>query len=238
MTEAGVAQPDPRLLFFNGLLGYLEDRSWALAKVRTSPNGSSLFDLRVHHRLYLQSLLSAVDHVKDFLVGRPEVLARFEAAIKNGNDNFEYIRELRNAVLHRGLDLTGAAHSSGDTLWVICPRDVKNQRGTKVFQSPFKYFRRLADYCEEVCNSAFSDVLAELDLFNPATHLVSNEHLQAFVRNNPDIPEEAKDTILAGIQQSITPDLLERVAKDRITQVKELLEPKPENSASTPPSGI
>jgi hypothetical protein len=235
MTEAETPQPDARLAFFSGLLGYLEDRSWALGKVRTSPYGSTLFDTRVHHRLYLQSLLSAVDHVRDFLRNNTEAVVRFDAVLTNGNDNFVYTRELRNAVLHRGLELVGAAHSHGSALWVICPRDVKNQRGTKVFQPPFKYFRQLADYCEQVCNPAFTAVLTELDLFNPANHIVSKDHLVAFIRNNSDIPEAVKEGAIAGVQ-GLAPEVHERIAMDRIAQIRQHLNLSPETV--TPPPGI
>jgi len=223
-NDVSMDQPlrDPRLAFFSGLLGYLEDRKWALERVCTAPHGSNLFDLRVSHRLYFQSLLSAIDHVRDFLQDRKDLLDRFDAAIRNGNDYFEYVRELRNAVLHRGLDLVGAAHSDNHTLSVICPRDIENQRRTKIFQPPFKYLRELAAYCESVCNPAVTEVLTALGLFDPATHIVGNDHFETFIRTNPDIPEVIKDSAIAQMR-SLSPGVFADMAADRVHRMKVLL---------------
>jgi hypothetical protein len=45
-----------RLLFIDGLIGYLEVRQWTLEKIRTSPVGSHAADLRMHHHLYFLNL--------------------------------------------------------------------------------------------------------------------------------------------------------------------------------------
>lgn len=58
---------DAELRLFEGLLWYLEARNWAFEKMKASPHGSDLFDLRMHHSLFFVNLMSAVDHVADYL---------------------------------------------------------------------------------------------------------------------------------------------------------------------------
>jgi hypothetical protein len=40
-----------RLQFIDGLIGYLDIRQWAFEKICTSPVGSNLVDLKMHHYL-------------------------------------------------------------------------------------------------------------------------------------------------------------------------------------------
>jgi hypothetical protein len=67
----------------------------------------------MYHYLYFSNLFGAVDLVCDYssAIGEKAV---FEANIKRGfgnADDYQYARELRNAIVHRGLDPAAAAHA-------------------------------------------------------------------------------------------------------------------------------
>jgi hypothetical protein len=95
---------DPRLLFFDGLLWYLETRNWAFEKIKTCPTGSQGLDIKMYHYLYFSNLFGAVDLVRDYIKAIGEKVD-FEENIKQGfgnDDDYQYARELRNAIVHRG----------------------------------------------------------------------------------------------------------------------------------------
>jgi len=74
---------DPRLIFVDGLMWYLETRNWAFEKIKACPVGSHLLDIRMHHYLYFSNLFGGVDLVRDYLrpVGEE---AAFHDAVKGG----------------------------------------------------------------------------------------------------------------------------------------------------------
>src|ERR1039458_7400257 len=102
---------DAALRLFGGLLWYLEARNWAFEKMKASPHGSNVFDLRMHHSLFFVNLTSAVDHVADYLKDNKANPEAFIDRIRDGfgkSDDYNYVRELRNSVVHRGFDLSAA----------------------------------------------------------------------------------------------------------------------------------
>jgi hypothetical protein len=65
-TQASVEAYN-RLLFVDGLIGYLDVRQWAFGKLRSCPTGTNLIDLRMYHSLYFTNLFGAVDWVGEYL---------------------------------------------------------------------------------------------------------------------------------------------------------------------------
>lgn len=131
-----VSMDDPQLNFFGGLLWYLEVRNWSLEKMRTCPHGSQLFDVRMYHSLYFANLLSALDHVSDHLKNNKPARLAFINQVENDfgdpdNRKSTYVRELRNAIVHRGFDPSPSGHSDGTTLRVLCPPTVLSIKKTK-----------------------------------------------------------------------------------------------------------
>lgn len=183
----------PKSDFYGGLLWYLETRNWAHEKMRSCPHGSHPFDVRMYHSLYFVNLFSAIDHVFDYLKNGNEERAcsAFMARIET-IENYQYVRELRNAIVHRGLDPTTAGHSDCTTLHVLCPPVVQDRQGRRSYTPSLRYLVELADQCDAVVNPAIADVLNQLDLFNPATHIIDEQIVQTAISNSTEMPDWSK----------------------------------------------
>jgi hypothetical protein len=87
------------LQFTDGLLWYLKTRNWAFEKIESMSKGSQEpLDIQMYHYLYFSNLLGAVDYVREHLDSF-DIITNFEMQL--GNDNYSYIRELRNSVERR-----------------------------------------------------------------------------------------------------------------------------------------
>jgi hypothetical protein len=225
-----VAMNDRDLNFFDGLLWYLEARAWAFEKVRTCPHGSQVFDVRMHHALYFVNLMSALDHVDDRLNGRAK--ADFTRKIESGfsdTKNYWYTRELRNAVIHRGLNLTASGNSDGRTLSVLCP--AVTTLASNVVTCTFKYLVELGQECNKAINPAINpaiaEVLGDLDLFNPAKLIVDASEVIASIDGSPTMPDEVKQLAKNAMGQFDYAATSLRVAQERIREVRALLDMAP-----------
>jgi len=178
------------------------------------------------HDLYFSYLFGAIDHVCDHLRDDPTAQRAFnyQVAVGFGDANSNgYVRELRNEIVHRGLDLSAAAHSDSATLYVPCPPTVTDRKRNKVYTSPFTYTIQLTTHCNTAANLAIDAMLGCLDLFNPAHHIVGEEETVAAIGGSPVIPDWVKAMIpsaFAGMNYSA---VAEEVAAARIKKMRALL---------------
>lgn len=101
-------------------------------------------------------------------------------------------RELRNAIIHRGLDPTAAGHADDTKIYVLCPPDVQDRQGKKSYTAPVEYLVELAAHCNAIVNPAIADVLNHVDLFDSLPHMVKKEDVQAAISNSTEIPDWTK----------------------------------------------
>lgn len=225
--ERGIVSiDDPQLDFFDGLFWYFEIRNWAFGKIKTCPRGSHPFDIRMHHALYFVNLVSAVDHVSDHLRGDEPTRRAFIDRIEDGfrdTQNYKYVRELRNAIIHRGLDPTAAGHADDTTVYVLCPAAVQDRGSKNDYTCTFKYTVELATHCNAVINAAITDALDRLDLFNVAKHMISEADICAAINNSAAMPEWAKALARKAVEEMDYPTLAADLAATRIKQMRNLL---------------
>lgn len=111
MTTLSIANRD--MLY--SLSWYMCARQTALRAAlsfRTQLSVTDQTDMRVHYSGYFLNLLAATELFREPTMLQPNY---FEAQLysrlvfdgfQDGEANYSYIRELRNAVVHRGLDIT------------------------------------------------------------------------------------------------------------------------------------
>jgi hypothetical protein len=123
-------------------------------------------DMRVHYSGYFLNLLAATELLRETTVlesgdfeGRLYSHFVFDG-FQDGAANYSYIRELRNAVVHRGLNITSAAHFIGNFPMILAEPKVQNQRRTKTFLAFDKYLLHLIVKCESVVGSVMLDCLS------------------------------------------------------------------------------
>jgi hypothetical protein len=145
---------DERSLLYS-LRFYLSARQSALisafsARCQLSP--FALSKLRSDYSNYLSSIVSAIELVRESSpTNSPVFLQHLEAHFvfpdfPDGKQNYGYLRELRNAIVHRGLDITSEATVLGNFPIPILPPFMSSRDRGKVFA------RFGSNLLEVICN--------------------------------------------------------------------------------------
>ena len=130
-------------------------------------------ELRQYYAEYFVALVSATELLceqsYEFSTRFREQLnaaLSFEA-FPDGKGNYDYIRELRNSIVHRGLDICSAAHVYEDRLLVIAPTKVSDRNGKKSFSAFGGYLIEIIAKCEERVGPYIARHLDEVGLLKP-----------------------------------------------------------------------
>lgn len=173
MTTLSVADQD--MLY--SLSWYMSARQTALRSAlvfRAQLSANDQTDMRVHYSGYFLNLLAATDLFLETTTLQPkEFEARLCARLafdgfQDGESNYCYIRELRNAVVHRGLDITSAVHYDGNFPMIIAAPRIENRSGTKTFATFGKYLLQVIAKCESVVGPVMLDFLNAAGVFERA----------------------------------------------------------------------
>lgn len=130
--------------------------------------------LRLYYSEYLSHLVSATELLLEQEYAQREAFRRlleeqfvFEGH-SDGHANYSFIRELRNSVVHRGYDITSAAHVTGDLPLVIAPPSIANRGGSQVYESFGYYLLDVIAKCEDVIGPVIARHLSEVGLLSAA----------------------------------------------------------------------
>ena len=212
-----------RLQFIDGLIGYLDIRQWAFEKIRTTPAGSSLIDLRVHHSLYFTNLFGAVDLVRDYLSS--DEARAFEDHLQQGfamRGDYPYARELRNSIVHRGLDPAMHGTQRGAFVFAGCPPVVHSINGKKSYVCSVPLLVDLAAACNLATNGAIIAVLERKGLLDPALHAPDEEGTLAAVAAT-DMPDWAKVMATEAFATMDFEAMAAEIAQSRMKGLRSLL---------------
>jgi hypothetical protein len=154
---------------------YMTARKTALRSAmsfRTQLSVPDQTDMRIHYSGYFQNLIAAIDLVRDTKSLHPnnDIEARLKqrlvfAGFPDGEGNYMYVRELRNSVIHRGLDITSAAHIDGNFPMILAEPKVRNVTGAKFFVTFDKYLLHVIAKCESIVGPAILECLHDAGLF-------------------------------------------------------------------------
>lgn len=203
MTSLSIANRD--MLY--SLSWYMSARQTALRaslSFRTPLSVTDQADMRVHYSGYFLNLLAAIELFREATTLQPN---NFEEQLylrlvfdgfQDGKSNYSYIRELRNAVVHRGLDITSAAHIDGNFPMILAEPTVQNQKKTKTFIAFDKYLLHVIAKCESVVGSVMLDCLNAAGIFEATidAEAAIAEYREAIERSHA-MPEHAKAMALA-----------------------------------------
>ena len=203
MARLSVASRD--MLY--SLSWYMSARQTALRAAlsfRTPLSVTDQTDMRVHYAGYFLNLLAATELLRETTALQPN---DFEAQLysrlvfegfQDGEANDSYIRELRNAVVHRGLDITSAAHIDGNFPMILAEPKVQNQRRTKTFVAFGEYLLQVIEKCESVVGSVMLDCLNAAGVFEATIdeEAAVAEYREAVLHSHA-LPEHVKATALA-----------------------------------------
>lgn len=129
--------------------------------------------MRQYYSEYFVSLVSATELL---LESEYEHHAKFKMALErvfvfdslpDGKSNYAYIRELRNSIIHRGLDVSAASHVNDDFLLLIAPSSMSNRSGDKEYQAMGFYLLDVIAKCEAVIGPLIFQHLDDVGFLKP-----------------------------------------------------------------------
>ena len=180
-----------------GLLWYAECKQLAIEQVMSFRPPADREKMRMYHSLYLTSLLSLIELSVEMFGNQVEDAWREAlegAGGQTGENNLCYVRELRNAAVHRGADITAAGTVILGQTCAVSPGQAFHRLGKK---GPFTAFapllRDVFAICEEavgpVVLDAAESTLASLEQSDPGE--LASQALKA-VESSVHIPEWAR----------------------------------------------
>lgn len=210
---------------------YLATRRTALRsalRFRAPLSSEASEDLRVHYSNYFVSLFSAVDLITENKSINGD---RFKHALETAFEtvgtakaatNCSYVRELRNAIVHRGLDIASGTHFAGDFPLLIAPNSVTNRGGAQKFPAFGFYLLEIVAGSEAVIGPTIAAHLDSLGI------LTKEPDAEAWL-------EETKEFIQAA---TVMPDWVKKLAppsldgfdwnamhRDTVAKLRDLLKP-------------
>lgn len=165
-------------------------------------------ELRQYYSEYFVALVSAT---KLLCESSYEFSTRFKdqlnaalsfEAFPNGKGNYDYIRELRNSIVHRGLDICAAVHVYENRLLVVAPTQVSDRNGKKSFPAFGRYLIEIVAKCEETLGPYIAKHLEEVGLLRPLlTQDQARAEANRFLAEAPAVPDWVKQNASGFISQ-------------------------------------
>lgn len=214
-----------RAIFFDGLLWYLETRNWAFEKINTCPIGSKGLDIKMYHYLYFSNLFGAIDVTRDYgqKIGEQSDIEETIRKSFGTTDDYQYARELRNAIVHRGIDPAAAGHADDKVLYILCPPGVTDRKGKKSLFCTLQYTVQLAARCNQVVNPVILKFLEKHGLLDASGMTMNKEETLKAVQDASAMPDWAKAMAVQAFDQTDFDLMAASVPETRIKRAKELL---------------
>jgi hypothetical protein len=185
---------------------YFESKNVSLRKalqIRGPLSTDQHNDLRVFYSQYVTSLVSAVEALLEkeypFSEHFPGLLYR-EFVIgdySDGEQNYAYLKELRNSVVHRGEDIAGRGSLTPAGLHLLhVPPKMSTRNGKATYQAFSPLLLGIAALCESLIGRLILRHFEENDLLQPRTDYEAwVAHMQAHVESDPSIPDFVKQQL-------------------------------------------
>lgn len=143
----------------SGLKWYFQAKNLALKNalsIKCPMSVDQQNDIRIFYSLYLANLLSATEMLleREYPFSQ-DFKQELEAALSfpshpNGESNYSYLRELRNAVIHRGFDISSSAHIKDDIPLMIAPQSIENRSGNTSYSAFGFYLLEMISLVEPI----------------------------------------------------------------------------------------
>jgi hypothetical protein len=163
-------------------------------------------DARLYYSQYFASLLSATELL---LEKEYPHKAAFEKKLTanlslpdfpNGEKNYLYLKELRNSIVHRGYDITSAAHIIDNRPLFIAPENVTSRNGKSTYRAYGLYILDIIKKTEDVIGEIFCSHIDEVGLMQPSIHHSEMlKHIISFIEQTNVMPEWAKKMALESL---------------------------------------
>lgn len=208
----------------NGIAWHLECMVLAAAAIDNFRPPADGFQLRMYYSLYLTNLMSAVDMVKE-IHGEPYDAAlhtSLKTSKSSGDQVLGYVRELRNGVVHRGIDPTSRGVVVDGIVCAVAQPTVENRSGTISYVAPAPLLRDIFIHCEigakPVIERFLEPNFEQIASIKPETML---EDVRDAIESATHMPDWAKEMARKNIQ----PEMLVKAQTHHIEKLRGLLQP-------------
>lgn len=184
-------------------------------------------DIRLYYSQYFTGLLSATElFLEKGYPDKEKFKDSLELALSfdehpNGSDNYSYLKELRNSIIHRGLNVTSGAHVKNDLPFFVAPSSITNRNGKKTYNSFGFYFIEIINQCESVIGNVFLSHFEECGLFEvKCSQDEALSNILESIKINNVMPEWAKIMAL----ESVGSVNFGKINRSNISNLKETLQ--------------
>ena len=164
-------------------------------------------DVRLYYSQYFSALLSATEL---FLEDKYAYKDNFKKKLfhqlsfenfTNGKANYDYLRELRNSIIHRGLNINSSAHIQDDFPMIIAPSPITNRGGNISYLAFDYYLIDLIKKCESILGPTFLEHIEECKIFEmQMTNEEAIRHSKQDILNSTAMPDWVKNMALNTIE--------------------------------------
>ncbi len=209
----------------NGISWHLECMALAAAAIDNFHPPADSFKMRMHYSLYITNLMSAIDMTYE-KYGLPfqEVLKEnLTTSSFSGAEILGYIRELRNGIVHRGINPTSGGMVVGGVVCAMAPPTVQNRRGSPSYAAPAPLLRDIFLHCEIGTKPTIEHFLEAgfKEVASVKSEVVLNEALN-IIAATPHIPDWAKEMA----RKNLTKEMLVKAQTHQMERLRGLLKPR------------
>ena len=197
--------------------------------IRSFRAGADGFQMRMHHSLYLTSLVSAFEIacVSFKAPYRKALFDELRTKEYDGEHVYNYVRELRNAVVHRGFDLTTRGVGTDGSVFIVAPSVAANESGSRRFERPAPLLQHVFIHCEIALESTLKDFTATI--LERSRAKMTDEITQGLIEQagEVDLPEPAGKLLGVFLAAVLTPQNVNHFKEYNIAKIQRMLEPQP-----------
>ena len=147
-------------------------------------------EMQIMYGIYFNSLISLIEYIKNEFKQQDIINICYQ--LYGSQNNYMYIRELRNSIIHRGLNVANAVTKLVKFNIVVpfAPIEVINQSGQRIYTKFVDNLFQLVVLCEQI-NSYIYQICSKLNLleYKPMT----KELREKRIKEDPFIPQYAKE---------------------------------------------
>lgn len=168
-------------------------------------------DMQQEHRMFYSEYLAAVMSIIELLLDkktpqnekfRRELYNELNTDNFTGENYYNYLRELRNSVVHRGGHLTSSARVINDFPLVIAPTPIENRNGNYSYDAPEKYLIDIIIRLEKMFPSLIFNHIVQCGWDN--CEIDSNSEMEECRRaiiKTENMPDWVKELVLPEIEK-------------------------------------
>ncbi|HCB1501705.1 TPA: hypothetical protein MYO83_004630 [Klebsiella michiganensis] len=179
--------------------------NWYLVKINKSIAVIEAFkppvnydELRFQYSILIESIFSLIDYIEDkkmiFNNSKFEIERKIKKEIGfEGNIIIDYMRELRNSIIHRGEDVTSAGNVINGRFAILAPDNVTNRSGNLIEKPKDMFLDKLLSILDNATKNVTKSELHRLNVLEE-NNVQSINDLVTRIKNIP-IPHHAPDEV-------------------------------------------